>query len=350
LISGDKAMSKETPPKLNKFSFKKSEIELEAFTWTIPKTRKSGGLLVFSGFYGRGSAGHADARFIDTSIAHFYSLGPVDCLIIDLRKLDYVWGDDLSVHPPHRIISNNGVFRIVIPTEEENPEVHQGMRGVLSSKYVVTDILQAFKDCREGLKDKVDFYAAALEVYDDDYMDEAQDLFHIAMLHQGEPTAEHFALLAEAERIAKIQFLGKLKDKYPDSKLINLQFAERYGLQHAIKAQTEQLSQDDLDEVTERSLRQQRFVTNCKVGRHVEQQYLYEDFLYLWTTKQDEKAASFRLVMLKNLISGHGMQEPEVIPVLERLLQSQDLDAKTKYVIEAKIELLKRLEEFRASE
>jgi hypothetical protein len=171
-----------------------------------------------------------------------------------------------------------------------------------------------------------ELYRIAGEIYEDDYMAEAIVLYRSAMLRK-EPTPYHFTLLSEAERIEKMQFLGKLKDKYPDSDIIKLEFAKSRGLHHATKVQTELLNQADLAEVTERSLRHQRFVTNCKLGRNIEPQYLYEDFLYLWNAKQNEKATSFRLVLLKYLLSGHGMQKSEVIPILERLMDSADLDA-----------------------
>lgn len=194
-----------------------------------------------------------------------------------------------------------------------------------------------------------ELYRIAGEIYEDDYMAEAIVLYRSAMLRK-EPTEHHFVLLSEAERIEKMQFLSKLKDIYIDSKLVRLEFARCLGGKDTITILTELLNQGDLEEAKEHSLRHQRFTTNCTLGRNLELEYLYEDFLYLWNAKQNSNVTAFRLVLLKYLLSGHGMQSTDVIPVLEKIIQSNALDAKAKSVLEGKIELLKRLDEFRSKD
>lgn len=52
-------------------------------------------LLAFDGPYGVGSAGRRDAAFLIAMSRAATALWYADALLFDLRRLDYVWGDDI---------------------------------------------------------------------------------------------------------------------------------------------------------------------------------------------------------------------------------------------------------------
>jgi hypothetical protein len=54
----------------------------------------------FIGRYRDGSLGEKDAKFIAFKLEEFCDYVKPARLIIDLKDLDYHWGDDLSLYPP----------------------------------------------------------------------------------------------------------------------------------------------------------------------------------------------------------------------------------------------------------
>lgn len=64
-------MSETYKPQLKEVSLKISDIECETYTWKVPKTKRTAGLIVFKGFYKRGSAGTDDAKSIQWRINEF---------------------------------------------------------------------------------------------------------------------------------------------------------------------------------------------------------------------------------------------------------------------------------------
>jgi hypothetical protein len=93
--------SKRYVPKLEEVSLQISELSCRCWTWPVPRTQSLAGLIRFAGLYGRGSAGKDDALFIKWRIAEFSELrlpSSIDGLVVDLRELDYEWGDDLTIN------------------------------------------------------------------------------------------------------------------------------------------------------------------------------------------------------------------------------------------------------------
>lgn len=73
-----------------------SLLRARSYVWHSPRNHRSGGLLSFYGCYKPGSDGRDDAHFVRRTLLTFYEIYPVDGVVIDCRKLDYAWGDDLD--------------------------------------------------------------------------------------------------------------------------------------------------------------------------------------------------------------------------------------------------------------
>jgi hypothetical protein len=139
------AMPKPYKPELEAVSLNISEIEYQTFTWKVPGTKVTGqkwaGLIVFSGFYRRGSMGKPDARFIRWRIDEFIDyVRNIDGLVVDLRKLDYTSGDDLDI-PILRI-----PVLVVIPSEAEDPKHYQALKWAVGEESLQPDTLEALAE------------------------------------------------------------------------------------------------------------------------------------------------------------------------------------------------------------
>lgn len=151
-MSDQESFKGESIPSLSPFSLEADNITFECQTWTIPKTRKTGGLIAFKGFYSRGSEGLKHGQYIYYAIQAFCDMSAISALIVDFRELDYVWGNNLVVKSNNRI----DIKRIVIPHEGDKPEQYRGFIGILGKEFMgtlgeesfVTDIRTAFRDIR----------------------------------------------------------------------------------------------------------------------------------------------------------------------------------------------------------
>lgn len=85
-----------------------SGIGCRYFEAEIPELGRLSTLIVeFSGECGFGSSSNSDACFMDAMIAAGLKAWGHPCLILDLRRLKYEWGDMMSMifFPPHELIS-----------------------------------------------------------------------------------------------------------------------------------------------------------------------------------------------------------------------------------------------------
>jgi hypothetical protein len=87
-----------------------SNVRCRYFMAEIPELEHLSTLIVeFSGECGFGSGRNADACFMDGMIAARFRAWSPACLILDLRRLKYEWGDMMTAifAPPHELISTN---------------------------------------------------------------------------------------------------------------------------------------------------------------------------------------------------------------------------------------------------
>lgn len=140
-------------PELTPISLDMSQIQCKCFYWKIPETRHTIGLIIFSGFYRRGSLGKPDTQFIRWRIQEFCEIErptQINGLVVDFRELDYLVGDDLDVH--HEIFGKP--IRVVIPTAETDYPHHKAFLWPLDEEFVCTDMADAFQQIHEILKAK----------------------------------------------------------------------------------------------------------------------------------------------------------------------------------------------------
>ena len=91
--------SKLPPPQLVSVSLDISAIQCEFYTWRLKHDELLSGYIVLRGQYQYGSAGSDDALFIKWRLNQFCNAIEPSRLIVDLRQLQYEWGDDLSLYP-----------------------------------------------------------------------------------------------------------------------------------------------------------------------------------------------------------------------------------------------------------
>lgn len=136
-------------PRLQEISLQVSSIEPQYFIWNVPRSSILAGLIVFKGVYRPGSAGKNDALFIRWRIDEFCEYSPagrISGLIVDLRELDYQWGDDLSIYPT-RLIGPAGALRIVV-----NPERRAAFEGILGGQNLRLDLEEACAEVVDVLR------------------------------------------------------------------------------------------------------------------------------------------------------------------------------------------------------
>lgn len=136
-------------PKLTEVSLDISKLECKCYVWPVPRTLEIAGLILFSGTYLYGSAGSDDALFIKWRIDEFCQLEQpqkISGLIVDLRDLNYQWGDDLCIYP-YDIKMMQKPIRIVV-----TPERYTAFKGVLAEEELRTDIEVAFAEVIEAIQ------------------------------------------------------------------------------------------------------------------------------------------------------------------------------------------------------
>jgi hypothetical protein len=113
----------------------------------VPRSRKRGGVIQFSGRYRDGSAGSDDALFIEWRIREFCSL-PDDRspsgLIVDLRELHYEWGDDL--HVSSFTLEREIPLRVLL-----TPSQIKAYQPVVYAHEVRTDPVQAWQEVNAAI-------------------------------------------------------------------------------------------------------------------------------------------------------------------------------------------------------
>jgi hypothetical protein len=99
-----------------------SQITFAAYLWKVSRSNRQGGLIVVSGTYRYGSAGRDDAFLIRERtrdlLDHGSTGGCPSGLIVDLRNVDYEWGDDLDLPSAKR--GNVPLLVLVRPEQVES--------------------------------------------------------------------------------------------------------------------------------------------------------------------------------------------------------------------------------------
>ena len=145
----DKNTHKELPG-FEEYSFDISNLEVDYFTKRrIPQKGQRGlaiSLIAFRGKHGWGSAGNSDALFIQWKLERFIQLVSMNGLIVDLRELDYLWGDRLRIGSAH-LYDRKIPIRIIIPSEEEDPEHYKAFQWLDPSyfRYGIEDELRCLR-------------------------------------------------------------------------------------------------------------------------------------------------------------------------------------------------------------
>ncbi|MCP2731505.1 hypothetical protein [Limnofasciculus baicalensis] len=105
------------PPQLIPISLDISSIGFECYTWRYNRDVSDSGYVVFQGQYRYGSAGGEDALLIKWRLNQFCDALQPSRLIVDLRELDYQWGDDLSLYPFHFLDPESKICFILTPQQ-----------------------------------------------------------------------------------------------------------------------------------------------------------------------------------------------------------------------------------------
>ncbi|MEM8642804.1 MAG: hypothetical protein AAGG51_28900 [Cyanobacteria bacterium P01_G01_bin.54] len=115
-------------------------------TWFNRKKGVRGGLIAFSGFYPRGSAGCDEAQFIRWRIDEFCTHPDLFCLkglVVNLRDLDYAWGDDINVSP----LEYDMPYLVVVQESRE-----EAFKGVLVPGKIRFDLRAALAEIDNIIK------------------------------------------------------------------------------------------------------------------------------------------------------------------------------------------------------
>jgi hypothetical protein len=103
--------------KINSLSLDISEIQFRPYTWKYDDRPLRYGYVIFEGKYRHGSAGKDDALFIQWRLTQFCEAVEPSCLVVDLRQLEYEWGDD--IHPyPSGVNFNEIPIRFLLRSEQ----------------------------------------------------------------------------------------------------------------------------------------------------------------------------------------------------------------------------------------
>jgi len=106
-------------PRLEEAPLDDTELRCQRWLWPVPGTQAHAGLIAFAGRYREGSEGKMDALFIRWRIEELCdrNLFPaIEGLVVDLRDMEYAWGDDLGVEPRCRDLG--GRVRVVVRPEQ----------------------------------------------------------------------------------------------------------------------------------------------------------------------------------------------------------------------------------------
>ena len=135
-------------PKLEPVSLDVRAIGCSCWAWHVSRTDRHAGYVEFSGVYRHGSAGSGDAKFIAWRLDEFCDLGdpPLWGLVVDLRRLAYEWGDDLSIEP--RSLRDSGApVRVVV-----SPEHLEAYRHAVRAEELTVSEAEAFRAVRDAAR------------------------------------------------------------------------------------------------------------------------------------------------------------------------------------------------------
>lgn len=127
----------EAPLALEAFAFSDSSTSFHAFSWSFEGKRAAWARV--EGTYRRGSAGDDDAHFIRWRVRRLYDALEPALAILDLRGLDYVWGDKLHPYPP-RPHTRETTLRFVVEPPQLEAYLH-----VLEAEHVCTSTEEALE-------------------------------------------------------------------------------------------------------------------------------------------------------------------------------------------------------------
>jgi len=106
--------------------------------WPTSSDELQNGFIAVSGYYRRGSDGKPDGMWIRWQIDEFCEYFKPHSLLVDLRELDYEWGDDLFIHPTDTV---EGHIRIVVQSSRLD-----AFSGVLGEHDLRTDLEVALSE------------------------------------------------------------------------------------------------------------------------------------------------------------------------------------------------------------
>lgn len=141
-----------------------SKINFRVFLGSTPVTESKVLVIAFSGVYGYGSKGNGDATFMSAVCIAAAECWHPNAVILDLRELDYQWGDMLaSVFMSAGGENSSGPIPVVILAGDRSRE------GLIS---LVDDL---FREPAQWIFDDLDAAGAALEAHLQDFKDESPD-------------------------------------------------------------------------------------------------------------------------------------------------------------------------------
>lgn len=120
-----------------------SRIEYSCRAWISQPSEHAGGLISFHGTYRYGSAGNEDALFMKWRIREFSEIRDpfrIQGLVVDLRGLDYEYGEDLDVSVRRLRIADKPVL-VVVPSGRVDI-----FAGVIERERIRLDIDQAVEE------------------------------------------------------------------------------------------------------------------------------------------------------------------------------------------------------------
>ncbi|HAX80868.1 MAG TPA: hypothetical protein DCY88_34785 [Cyanobacteria bacterium UBA11372] len=127
-------------PQLTPISLDISSINFECYTWRYEQDSSDSAYVVFRGQYRYGSAGADDALFIKWRLNQFCDAIEPNRLIVDLRELDYQWGDDLSLYP-FRFLDPESNIRFIL-----TPQQVSYYESTIYPSNIYTDEVSALSD------------------------------------------------------------------------------------------------------------------------------------------------------------------------------------------------------------
>lgn len=107
------------PPVIEPVAFGISDVIAEYFTWHSANGARNG-YIRFAGTYRHGSAGDDDARVIRWRLNEFFETIDPRALVVDVRDLEYEFGDDLNLHPRMLPMPGRHVRYVLAPEQLES--------------------------------------------------------------------------------------------------------------------------------------------------------------------------------------------------------------------------------------